>query len=203
MQDWDAEDNAQALPTLNHWHERGGLIGRGVLIDFNAYADAKGIAFDPYSRHKITITGIEEVARSQAVTFKQGDIFILHTGYTEELESSSAERQEDLSSHQTWAGMESIKEAARWFWDKGFAAVASDNIGFEAEVADGNPPCEPLPLLYPYFLSLFGMCIGELWDLKALSKHCARTKRYSFLLASIPLNVPGAVGFPPNVLAIF
>jgi len=48
-----------------------------------------------------------------------------------------------------------------------------------------------------------GMSIGELWDLKALSEHCDKVKRYSFLLASVPLNQPGAVGSPPNVLAIF
>jgi len=47
------------------------------------------------------------------------------------------------------------------------------------------------------------MNIGELWDLKALSAHCAKAKRYTFLLTSIPLNVPGGIGSPPNALAIF
>jgi hypothetical protein len=50
---------------------------------------------------------------------------------------------------------------------------------------------------------MFGMSIGELWDLKALSAHCKKVKRYSFLLTSAPLNVPGLVGSPPNALAIF
>lgn len=58
-------------------------------------------------------------------------------------------------------------------------------------------------VLHQYFLSLFGTHIGELWDLKALSKKCAELKRYSFLLTSIPLNVPGGIGSPPNALAIF
>lgn len=48
-----------------------------------------------------------------------------------------------------------------------------------------------------------GMSIGELWDLKALSEHCAKVKRYSFLLTSIPLNVPGSIASPPNAIAIF
>ena len=47
------------------------------------------------------------------------------------------------------------------------------------------------------------MTIGELWDLKALSEKCKQLKRYTFLLTSIPLNVPGAIGSPPNALAIF
>lgn len=48
-----------------------------------------------------------------------------------------------------------------------------------------------------------GMSIGELWDLKALSKHCHKTGRYTFMLTSVPLNVPGGIGSPPNAIAIF
>jgi hypothetical protein len=58
-------------------------------------------------------------------------------------------------------------------------------------------------VLHQYFLSLFGLNIGELWDLKALGEHCKKVGRYSFLLTSVPLNVPGGVGSPPNALAIF
>ncbi|RFU28544.1 hypothetical protein B7463_g7792, partial [Scytalidium lignicola] len=137
VQDWGAEDKEMALPTLNHWHERGGLVGRGVLIDFKAYAEEKGITFDPFGKHAITTTDLEEVAKAQGVDFKQGDVFILRTGYTEVLERSSAERQDELMATKSWAGIEQTKEAAKWFWNKGFSAVASDNIGFEAELGDG------------------------------------------------------------------
>lgn len=58
-------------------------------------------------------------------------------------------------------------------------------------------------VLHQYFLSLFGLNIGELWDLKALGEHCKKINRYSFLLTSIPLNIPGLVGSPPNALALF
>jgi hypothetical protein len=47
------------------------------------------------------------------------------------------------------------------------------------------------------------MFIGELWDLKALGEHCAAAGRYEFLLCSVPLNIPGLVGSPPNAVAIF
>jgi len=50
---------------------------------------------------------------------------------------------------------------------------------------------------------LFGLPIGELWDLKALSEQCAKSKRWTFLLTSVPLNVPGVIGSPANTLAIF
>ena len=58
-------------------------------------------------------------------------------------------------------------------------------------------------VLHQYFLSLFGLCIGELWDLKQLGEHCQKMGRYQFLLTSAPLNVPGGVASPPNALAIF
>jgi hypothetical protein len=46
------------------------------------------------------------------------------------------------------------------------------------------------------------MPIGELWDLKALSLRCKATRRYSFLLTSVPLNIPCLVASPPNAMAI-
>ena len=58
-------------------------------------------------------------------------------------------------------------------------------------------------VLHEYLLSLFGTSIGELWDLKAVSEHCVKTGRYSFLLTSVPLNLGGLVGSPPNALALF
>ena len=58
-------------------------------------------------------------------------------------------------------------------------------------------------VLHPWLLSMFGMPIGELWDLKALSEQCKKSGRYSFMLTSVPLNIPGLIGSPPNALAIF
>jgi hypothetical protein len=72
-----------------------------------------------------------------------------------------------------------------------FGTTSERNTNFESLV------------LHQWFLSLFGLNIGELWDLKALGEHCSKVKKYSFLLTSIPLNVPGAVGSPANALAIF
>lgn len=60
-----------------------------------------------------------------------------------------------------------------------------------------------MPVLHQYFLTHFGMCIGELWDLRRLSAHCNKVKKFEFLLTSVPLNVPNAVASPPNALAIF
>ena len=57
--------------------------------------------------------------------------------------------------------------------------------------------------MHPYCLSLFGMSLGELWDLRRLAAYCREKGRYSFMLTSSPLDVPCLVGSPPSALAIF
>jgi len=205
IQEFGNEDKDKKIPTLNHWHERGGLVGRGVLIDYKAYADKNSIKYSPFNAHRIKVSEIETVAKEQGVTFKQGDIIIVRSGFTEALGAMTAEQQaEALGTHRT-CGVEGTDESAKWFWNKHFAAVAGDAIAFEAipPLVNGKEESTAHLVLHQYFLSLFGMPIGELWDLKALSEQCAKSKKYTFLLTSVPLNVPGAVGSPPNALAIF
>lgn len=44
---------------------------------------------------------------------------------------------------------------------------------------------------------------GEMFDLEALSRTCEELQRWSFFVTSVPLNMPGGVSSPPNVMAIF
>jgi hypothetical protein len=45
-------------------------------------------------------------------------------------------------------------------------------------------------------LFLLELLSGELFDLEALSTHCAATKRYTFFFSSWPLNVSVTLIFP-------
>ncbi|KAJ5094897.1 hypothetical protein N7532_007188 [Penicillium argentinense] len=196
------------LPTLNHWHSRGGLVGRGVLIDYKAYADAHGIKYSAFDSHKITTEDIEAVAKWEGVEFRQGDILIIRSGFTLGFEEAGTpENQAELMEKHRAVGMEGNAKSAKWVWNHHFSAVAGDTIAFEQlppiREEDGKEGTIGELLLHQYFLGLFGLNIGELWDLEALSQACAQKKRYSFLLTSCPLNVPGSVGSPPNALAIF
>ncbi|MBE7179645.1 MAG: cyclase family protein [Terriglobus roseus] len=194
-----------SVPTLENWHARGGLVARGVLVDYKRWADAQGIKYNPFDSHRVTTAELEKVAAAQDVQFWPGDVIIVRTGFTDALGSKNADEQAAaMSSHRT-CGMEGTEASARWFWNKRFSAVAGDAIAFEAipPVVDGKEGGIDGLVLHQYFLSLFGMHIGELWDLKALAEKCASSGRYSFLLTSSPLNVPGLVGSPPNALAIF
>ena len=125
-------DTDQALPTLNHWHQRGGLVGRGVLLDYRAYTEEKGEKYDCFTDKRITIAELEEVAKWEGVEFKHGDILLVRTGFTEELGDMDAAAQEKaLGTHHT-CGVEGTKESAKWHWNKHFAAVAGDAIAYEA-----------------------------------------------------------------------
>lgn len=191
---------------MNHWHARGGLVARGVLIDYKAWAEKNGVKYSCFEPHAITVENIEKVAKDQGVEFKPGDVLIIRSGYTEDLSAAgSGEKQQELLGTHQAVGVVGDTETAKWHWNKHFSAVAGDTIGYEhvPPIVDGKPQGLDSLILHTWFLSMFGMSIGELWDLKQLSETCKRLGRYSFLITSAPLNVPGLVGSPPNALAVF
>jgi hypothetical protein len=57
--------------------------------------------------------------------------------------------------------------------------------------------------IHDHVLALWGMPLGELWDLESLATECENHKRWSFFLTSAPLNTPGGIASPPNALAVF
>ncbi|KAJ3555255.1 hypothetical protein NPX13_g10392 [Xylaria arbuscula] len=205
---------ANKTPTLDHWHAAGGLVARGVLIDYKEWAENKARAegktgddavAHPLDGHRITVEEIETIAKDQGVEFKRGDILIVRTGLTEYLQAPTPEVFAKLAG-QKISGVHGTVETARWLWNKHFAAVAGDAWAFEALPPlkeDGEIASHVDLVLHPWLLAMFGMSIGELWDLRALSAHCKASGRYSFLLTSAPLNIPGLIGSPPNALAIF
>ncbi|PLB44139.1 hypothetical protein P170DRAFT_280636 [Aspergillus steynii IBT 23096] len=197
------ESGDPSLPTLDHWHERGCIVGRGVLIDFKSYAEAKGIEYSPFSSFQLSIADIEAVAAYQNTTFQTGDILIVRFGFTEALNHKTGDEQlASLTAHVS--GLEGSVEMAKWLWNKHFAAIASDNMAVEVipPVIDGEERPSQELVLHKWCLGMFGMPLGELWDLKALAEECRKAQRYTFFLTSAPMNHPGAVGSPPNVIAI-
>lgn len=207
QEDMSAKSTAEnKMPTIDHWHTRGGVVGRGVLIDYVSYAEEKGVPYHPFGGNRITVQDIEAVAAHYGVEFKHGDIFLIRLGSTEFIDSIKPEDMGGASKIAAMSGVHGCEETARWFWNKHFSAAVADSNSFEA-----FPPVHPDGsvagisglVLHYYFLSFFGMPIGELWDLSRLAAHCKKTGRYSFMLTSAPLNAPCLVGSPPNAIAIF
>lgn len=113
------------------WHERGCIAGRGVLIDFKSYAEAKGIEYSPFSSFQLTIEDIEAVAAYQGTTFRTGDILLVRFGLTEALDHKTGDEQAAILSTGKFCGLESSEEMAKWLWNQHFAAIASDNLAVE------------------------------------------------------------------------
>ncbi|KAF1987883.1 hypothetical protein K402DRAFT_329700 [Aulographum hederae CBS 113979] len=182
---------------IDHWHRRGGIVARGVLIDYAAWADSKGIEFDAWRCHKISLETVKRVAREQGTEFREGDLLVVRSGWIRRYEGAGEEERGEALRRNEHVGVEGTREVLEWLWDGRFSAVAGDSIGFECW-----PGTEPWRL-HDNLLSLWGMPIGEMWDLEALSEECKRQNRWSFFLTSAPLNTKNGVASPPNAIAIF
>ncbi|KAH7226218.1 putative cyclase-domain-containing protein [Fusarium oxysporum] len=185
---------------IQAWVDRGGIVGRGVLLDYASWADKNNITLTPFETKSITVSTIKEVAESQGTTFQQGDILFIRTGWVRAYDKLSDDECKTLADYKVPPahGIESSEETLRWLWEQDFAAVAGDQPSMEAW------PCQNTDyFLHEWLLAGWGMPIGELFDLEALSKECEKRGRWSFFFSSMPLKVPGGVASPPNGVAIF
>lgn len=189
---------------IEHWARRG-IAGRGVLIDFPRFAASHGIAYTPAPRYGITAGQLQAAADWQGLKFATGDILLLRTGWIGWYDSLDLEERRHLAEPGALqsAGMDQGDESLRLLWDNHFAAIASDNPSFEAfppaPVEEGG---RPGPMMHGTILGLWGMPIGEMFQLDQLAAACAADHRYEFLFTSAPLNKAGGVASPPNALAI-
>ncbi|KAH8924310.1 hypothetical protein BT69DRAFT_1261540 [Atractiella rhizophila] len=186
--------------SISNFCSAGGIVGRGVLLDWLSWKMRRSSTSvpSPVSRHEIPLSELQAVAREQGVEFKVGDILLIRTGFVKwHEEAGEEERKKGTFENAVFIGVECTEESVEWFWNNHFAAVGGDTVAFEAW------PPKVSPSLHEYFLALWGMPIGEMWNLEKLSKLCEEHKRWTFFLSSAPLNVPGGVGSTPNVVAIF
>ncbi|KAF8857363.1 hypothetical protein BDZ45DRAFT_674765 [Acephala macrosclerotiorum] len=184
------------------WVENGGVVGRGVLLDYAHWASTQGLTPKLFETTEITVADLQAVADSQGVSFKPGDILFVHSGYVKALEALGASSEADAKTYVTTPnmpgiGVKSCEESLKWIWEKQFAAVVGDMIAFEVA-----PFQSTTHWMHEWLLAGWGMPIGELFDLERLATECRRLKKWTFFFSSVPLNVPGGVASPPNGVAI-
>jgi hypothetical protein len=117
-----------------HHMARRGIAGRAVLLDYGRWAAKHNPTFDPFERYEISVDELDKVASAQGVTFEEGDILLVRTGWMQAYErygKSITEKIPDLE-NPTCAGVKACEETFQWIWNHHFAAVASDNFPFEA-----------------------------------------------------------------------
>lgn len=179
------------------WARRG-IAGRGVLLDYRRWALAYGIAYSPNERHEISVEALQATARAQGVVLRTGDILIVRSGWVDWYLGLDAEgRVAAATPPHRAVGVVQGDEMLRYLWDTHVAAVVGDTIAFEA-----FPPHPERGFMHETLLGLWGMPIGEMFDLEALAADCAADGVYEFLFTSAPLNKLGGVASPPNALAI-
>jgi hypothetical protein len=168
------------------WAENGGIVGRGVLLDYAGWAEAKGHDVKCFETQSIPVSVLQDVATSQKTTFRPGDILFIHTGWTRAYERLSSAECQQLADYTAppVIGVESSESMLRWIWDQSFAAVVGDMPSFEAY------PCQNSDFfLHEWLLAGWGIPIGELFDLERLSQECRKRDRWTFFFSSVPLKV--------------
>ncbi|KAF5869362.1 uncharacterized protein Bfra_011169 [Botrytis fragariae] len=185
---------------LQHWASEG-IAGRGILIDYAYWCTQQSppIKYTNFSLHNIPFKTLIKILADQNITPQRGDILFIRMGLIPEWDSFTDSQKQEYASQSTpeHAGVKPSLELLEWLWDSGISAVAGDAISWEVYPTQGELSC------HEYLLGGWGMPIGEIFDLEALSRTCRELNRYSFFLTSMPLNMPGGVSSPPNAMAIF
>lgn len=185
---------------IGAWAARGGIVGRGVLLDYHAWRTRQNLPHTAFETSAISAATLRRVAADQGVTFRFGDILFIRSGYMHAYgQTSRAEIEERRQvMPPSFAGVTPDTEMLEFLWEN-FSAAAADHPSFEEW-----PPRNGLESsLHEVMLGGWGMPIGELFWLEDLAAQCEKAQRWTFFLSSKPVNVPGGVASPPNAVAIF
>ncbi len=183
---------------VEHWARRG-IAGRAVLLDMARFLESRGDPIDLASDRRFSIEEVEACRQAQGVEIEPGDVLLIHTGWTAWYEALDPARRAALADMASFRapGIAAGEAMARYLWDLHIVAAASDVPSLEA----WPPRRDTGGFLHEWLLGLFGLAIGEMWDLDALAADCAADCRYTCFLVSAPLNKLGGVGSPPNAIA--
>lgn len=118
---------------IDGWSKRGGIAGRGILLDYVRFKERKRETYDPMSEHRITLREMREMIREEKLEPRAGDLLLVRSGWIKWYEEHSPEEREKyVTNGNAWIGVDGCQEVVEWLWNSRFAAVASDSIGFEA-----------------------------------------------------------------------
>lgn len=178
-----------------------------MLLDYRAYAKANGNDYDPYAGYGITFDELQKCGKAQGIDIrpesqggdiKVGDILMVRSGFVEKYHELPTEKRNALATRGhaieaagaaedqlSFAGVAQEEANIDWLHDSYFASVVGDSPTFE------RWPTPESYYLHEYILALWGMPLGEMWNLEQLAKKCHESKRYFFFMTSAPANAPG------------
>ncbi|GAM83708.1 hypothetical protein ANO11243_016970 [Dothideomycetidae sp. 11243] len=206
--------NANHRCSVHHFSEHG-IAGRGVLIDFASWAEKTGKKYDPWAHDEISYDDLAAAGKEQGIDIRPaaqggdvhiGDMLFIRSGWVKSYYSKSRDERKRLGERPStmgqdneciFSGVSQEEKVIDWLHDCYFASVAGDAPAFEAwPSAHGH-------FLHEYLLALWGVPIGEMFDLEKLAETCKKHNRWFFFFTSSPANAPGGVGTHVNGQAIF
>ncbi|KAE8332288.1 hypothetical protein BDV39DRAFT_200436 [Aspergillus sergii] len=191
---------------IHQWHDNGLFAGRGILIDYWAYAKRHGKAYDAIGGASITYDELmaclaeQSQFSKQTIEFRKGDMLLIRSGFTDNYVklSEDQERNSAQTTPPKTSGVAQDERMLQFLWEKQVAMVGGDAPAWEC-----LPPVPSSNFLYhEVLLAGWGCPIGELLWLEDLARACDGHKKWTFFLTSAPLNVPGGVASPANMIAI-
>lgn len=148
------------LTTNTDINDRGGIVTRGVLLDYVSHASRHNITYSPMSRHPISLSTLLTIAAESKVQIRKGDIVLVRTGWTKWYEEHPEEEREKwITNGSEWVGVDGGREVVEWLWDTGVSAVVGDSIGWEVW-----PPASDDWRKYSVILSQFSDAEREIAD---------------------------------------
>lgn len=172
------------------WVENGGIVGRGVLLDWARWRRRNKLPYDPFISSAIRLSELKQLIQENNISFRAGDILFIRCGFTEKYNGLSGIERQQYPDRQPGGllGLEATRGSLKWIWDNKFSAVAGDSPSFERGSVLG-PYNDPDITCHQWLLAGWGMPIGEMFNLEEVADYCEKKQRWTFFLSSVPLNV--------------
>jgi kynurenine formamidase len=169
-----------------------GVVGRGVLLDA---ARHRGVDWlEP--GESVGRAELEAIEERVGVTVGEGDVLVFRTGHHARRLARGPWSNDYPPAGHGKAGLD--LDAVEWMRDRRVAAFLPDGDG---ETIPAGVEGIPYPVHILQIVAM-GMCVSDSLNLEDIADACAAAGRWEFLVAGLPLRLPGATGTPWNPVAI-
>jgi len=129
---------ASTMSLTIDWTKMGGMVGRGVLLDYVRYAERHNIKYHATDRFAISVDDLNGMVKEQGVELRVGDILLIRSGYVKWHDEATHEERLEGAKKIQFGGVESTMEAVEWIWNHHFSAVGGDSPAWEAMPPKGS-----------------------------------------------------------------
>lgn len=165
------------------------LATRGLLLDFPRLWGKDRLPTGTI----IDRDAIEAAVKATGCNLCPGDALLIRTGHINVFLEDGDRQAYNFGAPGITTG------AVPWLRERDVAFIGSDTT-----IVEVFPAENPL-LMCPVHLLLIrdmGMPLGEMYNLEALARACAKDRRWDFFFAAQPLAITGGIGSPTNPIVL-